>query len=85
VEGASIKFTTDNQYVKINRPATNEQVQEVERKFEISLPNDLKSLLFVLNGDDCLIFSTQQIIKINLMVRKMILEDLDEENYQPVE
>lgn len=80
-----VSLTADNQYVKPNAPATIEQVQEVENKLEVILQKDIKDLLFELNGDSDLILSTQQIIDYNLMTRKMMMYDIDEDDYQPVD
>ena len=57
--------------IKPNPPATNEQICDVEEKLKIELPADLKELLFDMNGDDWLIFSTEQIVETNTSVRKL--------------
>lgn len=62
-------FTKENDYMKLNPPATEQQISEVEEKLNIQLPDDLKGLLRELNGDDWLLLSTVQMIEINLMVR----------------
>ncbi len=79
-----LTLTTKNQYVEPNPPASIEQMQEVESKLRVLLPNDVKELLLELNGDSFLILSTQQIIEYNLMTRN-IMKDIYEEDYQPVE
>jgi len=63
------QFTKENPYMKLNPPATEQQISEIEEKLHIHLPKDLKSLLRETNGDDFLLLSTDQIIEINLMVR----------------
>jgi len=60
-----------HEYVKPNPPATNEQIINVEENLKIELPTDLKELLFDMNGDNWLIFSTEQILEINMSVRKL--------------
>jgi hypothetical protein len=58
-------------YIKPNPPATQEQIMNVEKLLGIKLPVDLKELLFEMNGDSWLIFSTEQIIETNLSARKL--------------
>lgn len=61
----------DYQHVKVNPPATQEQISEVEERLGNKLPFDLRELLLEVNGDSWLIFSTEQIIEINLSVRSL--------------
>lgn len=63
------RFTKENTCMKLNPPATEQQINEIKEKLHIRLPEDLKSLLRELNGDDFLLLSADQIIEINLMVR----------------
>jgi hypothetical protein len=65
------KAAKDNPYTKINPPATEQQISEVERKLGIQIPGDLKDFLRELNGDDYFVFSTDQIMGINLSVREL--------------
>ncbi len=58
-------------YIKPNPPATQKQIFDIEKSLGIKLPMDLKVLLFKMNGDSWLIFSAEQIIEINLSVRKL--------------
>jgi hypothetical protein len=64
-------LTSHLDYVKPNLAASEEQISKVEKSLKIKLPSDLKDLLLELNGDNWLIFSAEQIIDINLSVRKL--------------
>ena len=55
--------------IKINPPANHEQISSVENILRNRLPTVLKEFLLEMNGDGWLIFSTEQIIKINMTVR----------------
>ena len=57
--------------IKPNNPATKKQISDVENSLGCKLPNDLKEFLLEMNGDNWLIFSTEQITEINLSVRKL--------------
>jgi len=65
------EITNTHEYCKPNPPATIEQISKVEKTLGNKLPADLKELLLCMNGDDWLIFSTEQIIETNIEVRKM--------------
>ena len=62
--------SANNENVKCNPSATKEEIEEVESKLKIKLPKDLKELLLELNGDNYFVFSTSQIIDINLTIRE---------------
>ena len=63
------KHLEKNPRMKLNPPATEQQIAEIEKRFGIVLPTDLKEFLGELNGDNWLVFSTSQIIEINEMQR----------------
>lgn len=65
------QFTQDNPYMKLNPPATEQQILEIEEKLQVRLPPDLKELLGETNGDDYLLLSAAHIIEDNLMMREM--------------
>jgi len=60
-----------NKDVKFNPPATLEEIEEVEKKLAIELPKGIKNLLLEFNGENDLIFSTQDIIETNLTQRQI--------------
>jgi hypothetical protein len=60
-----------NQYTKLNPPATEQEIAEVESKLNVRLPADIKDFLLELNGDSCLVFSTEQMIETNQSVREL--------------
>ena len=65
------ELTVQHDYIKPNPPATQKQILDVEKLLGNKLPVDLKELLFEMNGDSWLIFSTEQIIETNLSARKL--------------
>jgi hypothetical protein len=66
-----LNFSNANLNIKLNPPATNKDILEVENKLNISLPKQLKSLLSEFNGDSWFILSTKQIIDINISLRQI--------------
>lgn len=64
------KIAEEKEYIKINPPATESQIKEVEEKLGIVMPNDLRELLQEVNGDQWFLFDTDNIIQTNLMLRK---------------
>lgn len=72
-------YSSNNPFIKINLPAQLEEISEVENSFALVLPRDLKSLYNELNGDNNFLFSTNQLIETNLMMRS-IAEDLKMNN-----
>jgi hypothetical protein len=73
--GKWIELYTDlsnkHEYIRINPPATQQQIENVEEAFGNKLPSDIRDLLLEMNGDGWLIFSTEQIIEINLECRRL--------------
>ncbi len=65
------ELTGTHDYIKPNTPATQKQIAEVEKVLGCKLPTDLKELLLEIDGDNWFVFSTEQIIKTNLSVRKL--------------
>jgi hypothetical protein len=61
----------DNNNVKLNNPATVEELLEIESKLKIKLPDDIKSLLLEFNGDNWFLLSTKQILEINIQLRNI--------------
>lgn len=64
-------LASKNKYTKLNSPATQMQLVHVEEMLGNKLPIDIQELLLELNGDNWLIFSTEQIIETNLSLRKL--------------
>lgn len=64
-------LTSKNNYIKPNPPATQKQISDVEKSLGCKLPTGLKELLLEMNGDNWLIFSTEQITETNIFVRKL--------------
>ncbi|PTX63250.1 SUKH superfamily protein [Melghirimyces profundicolus] len=61
---------------EFDEPATNEQIQAVQKKFDVELPDELISLLKESDGVDgkygCpIVFSTGRIIEDNVQLRKL--------------
>ena len=52
-------------------PATQQQIAAVEEALGNKLPADIKDFLLEMNGDGWFIFSTEQMMEINLSVRKL--------------
>jgi hypothetical protein len=65
------KLAKNNPHAKPNPPATEQQINQAERKLNAKIPDDLKNFWRQLNGDDNLVFSTDQIIETNLSVREL--------------
>ena len=65
------ELTGQHEYIKLNPPATQKQILDIEKLLGNKLPVDLKELLLEMNGDSWLIFSTDQIIETNLSARKL--------------
>lgn len=57
--------------VKFHPAATEGEIGEAEKRLNILFPNELKDLLFEINGDDFLLWSLDQMIKENLDLRGM--------------
>ena len=65
------ELTIKHDYIKLNPPTTQAQISDVERTLDCILPGDLKDLLLEMNGDNWFVFSTEQIIEINLSMRAL--------------
>ncbi len=69
-----------NKWVKIQAPATKEEILNAESVIGYVFPDELKQLLYELNGDSYLILSTEEIINNCLLNRKYLkecYEDID--------
>ncbi len=60
-----------DRFTRPNPPATEAQIAEAENKLGAKLPGDLKALLLEMDGDNNLLFSTEQIINTNIEVREL--------------
>lgn len=65
------KLTIGHNFIRINDPATVEDILKIEKELGVAMPSELKDLLLELNGDDCLIFSAERLIETNLMMREL--------------
>lgn len=62
------KYESERPYGRIESPANAQKIEEVETRFQSSLPTDLKALLSELNGDGYLLFSAEKIIEEHQML-----------------
>ena len=65
------KLMRKHDYIAPNPPATQAQIDEIETALGNKLPGDLTELLLEMNGDNWFVFSTEQIIQINLSLREL--------------
>lgn len=57
--------------VKFNPAATVSEVCEAEKRLNVIFPDELKKILFEVNGDNFLLWSLNQIVKDNLDLRSI--------------
>ena len=67
----ALKVAAGNPYVRLNPPASNSDIQAAERALGIALPSDLVEMLRQFDGDNYFVFSCQQSIDTNLMLRNI--------------
>lgn len=75
-----LECSKNNQWTKIQKPATITEIQEAEKTVGYQFPNDLKQLLLELNGDSYLLLSTnriKEICQLNKEYLKEVYEDID--------
>ena len=65
------KYSKNIRFININPPATDNEIQEVINTLG-DIPDDLKKLLKEINGDNFVLFSTDQIVEENIRLREMI-------------
>lgn len=65
------ELSSNNKNVKLNPPATIDEILEVENILHLCLPDKLKNLLTEVNGDNWFIFSTKQIVETNTSLREL--------------
>lgn len=73
------QYTSHLNTVKFHPAATDREIGEAEKRLNILFPNELKNLLFELNGDNFLLWSLDQMIKENLDLRSMNPQIIDPE------
>ncbi|MEM5770924.1 MAG: SMI1/KNR4 family protein [Bacillota bacterium] len=61
----------DHDYIKVNPPATKQQIDIVEKELGNTLPSDIKEFLSEMNGDSWFVFSAEQILENNLSCRDL--------------
>lgn len=74
------ELSKDNQWVNVQPPATEKDILNAESVVGYAFPNELKQLLYELNGDSYLILSTEEIINNCLLNREYLkecYEDID--------
>ncbi len=69
------EYSKDCKYVRIQKPATTEQIKAAEKEIGCYFPAELISLLNELNGDNWLLFSIDEIINTIKTVREAFEED----------
>lgn len=72
------ELSKNNQWVKIQFPATEEHILNAESVVGYAFPKELKQLFYELNGDSYLILSTDEIIK-NCMLNREYLKECYED------
>lgn len=65
--------------VKFHPAATANQVCEAEKRLNVLFPDELKKILFEVNGDNFLLWSLEQIVKENLEIRSINPEIIEPE------
>lgn len=65
------QYTSHLDTVKFHPATTDGEIGEAEKRLNILFPNELKNLLFEINGDNFLLWSLDQMIKENLDLRSM--------------
>ncbi len=74
------ELSKDNRWVKIQPPATEKDILDAESVVGYAFPDELKQLLYELNGDSYLILSAEEIINNCLLNREYLkecYEDID--------
>ena len=75
-----IEYSKNNQWTKIQKPATTAEIKEAENTVGYPFPDELKQLLLELNGDSYFLLSTDRIKENCLLNRKYlkeVYEDID--------
>ncbi len=73
------ELTQGNEFVKIQPPCSEKEVEKAEKAVGYSFPKELKALLQELNGDKYLLLSTKEIIEQAKLNREIQEEYSDEE------
>lgn len=71
------KYVTNNNFIVPQCGASLSKIQNAEKKLGVLFPQELKDLLLEVNGDQCLLLSTDQIIEDNDLIRKNLSECYD--------
>ena len=67
-----LEVSKGNEFVKIQPPCPESEIDRVEKAFGYSLPKELRTLLRELNGDKWLLFSAEEIIDQIRMTKEML-------------
>ena len=70
------ELTIKHDYLELNPPSTLAQISDVEKTLDCILPGDIKELLLETNGDNWFVFTTEQIIEINLSMRALVVSNI---------
>ncbi len=74
------KYSENNRWIKIQKPATIAEIKEAEKTVGYPFPEELKQLFLEMNGDSYLLLSTDRIIENCLFNREYLkeaYEDID--------
>ena len=72
-------LTRDNEFVKIQPPCSEKEIDKAEKAVGYSFPNELRALLRELNGDKYLLLSAEEIAEQAKLNREVKEEYKDEE------
>lgn len=65
------QYATHLNSVKFHPAVTESEVHEAEKRLNVIFPDELKKILFEVNGDNFLLWSLDQIVKDNLDLRSI--------------
>jgi cell wall assembly regulator SMI1 len=65
------KLLENSKFIKVNPPATIEEITEAENEIGINFPDDLKQCLLEVNGNDDCLYSIDHMVEINLLMKKL--------------
>lgn len=74
-----LELSQGNEFVKIQPPCPESEIDGAEKVVGYQFPNELRNLLRELNGDKWLLLSAQEIIEQAKLNREMQKENSDEE------
>ena len=75
-----LKLTQDNEYVKVQPPCPENEIDNAEKAVGYRFPKELKTLLRELNGDKYLLLSAKEIVE-QAKLNKEIQEEYSNEEF----